>query len=234
VRPDSPNGAALAEREGSWRVLVSPEALQGGESVAGHQLFPEGIPQNVEVCGMPELHLRVSVRSHRAQFIGGWVNNTISDSADDVVAGQIGADFPVVLTRDLARARQWLADRAEKTQRTGLLAVPARSACGRMGWNFHQPSEKEFPIRIGSSTLRVTSDRRSSSKSLRRNSIGRDSKSTGPVSVGAAISPSTRQLGNGVTGGSAGTNGFGRTILYDGNIQRISTASSSPALGEVW
>lgn len=112
-------GRALAEREQRWRVLASPEALRGGESVAGHQLFPDGVPPNIAVCEMAELHLRDSVRSHRAQFIGEWVNNVVSDEA---VAEQAGCDFPVVLTRDLVQARQWLAGRQESSQRTGLLA----------------------------------------------------------------------------------------------------------------
>jgi len=115
-------GRALGERSERWRVLVSPEVMSGGESVAGHQLFPDGVPQNVDVMEVPALHLRVSVRSHRAQFIGEWVNRTISDVSDSAVGRQLGLDFPVSLTRDLARARHWLAERQEKRQRTGLLA----------------------------------------------------------------------------------------------------------------
>jgi hypothetical protein len=115
-------GRALAERRERWRVLVSPEAVQGGESVAGHQLFPDGIPATVDFCPVPELHLRVSTRSHRAQFIGKWVNDIISDGAPRELEARPGPEFPVVLTRDLGRARQWLADRQEMNQRTGLLA----------------------------------------------------------------------------------------------------------------
>lgn len=118
-------GRALAARTEKWRVLVSPEAMAGGESVAGHRLFPHGVPENVEVVEVPELHLRVSVRSHRADFIGEWVNRTLTDGAtrlDECTESCFGSDFPVVLTRDLARARKWLADREEKRQRTGLLA----------------------------------------------------------------------------------------------------------------
>lgn len=118
-------GRALAARRERWRVLVSPEAIVGGESVAGHRLFPDGTPENVEVIAVPELNLRASVRSHRAEFIGEWVNKTLSDIHSAIDAreeAQLGSDFPVVLTRDLARARNWLADRQETTQRTGLLA----------------------------------------------------------------------------------------------------------------
>jgi hypothetical protein len=115
-------GRALAGREFKWRVLVSPEALEGGESVAGHQLFPDGIPAGVEMIRASELHLRVSVRSHRAEFIGEWVNRTLSDAPRIMVSARPTGDFPVVLTRDLGCARQWLNEREEKHQRTGLLA----------------------------------------------------------------------------------------------------------------
>lgn len=115
-------GRALARRDVKWRVLVSSEALKGGESVAGHRLFADGVPPNVEICELPELHLRNSVRSHRAEFIGQWVNDILSDSPDDANGPELGADFPVFLTRDLATARKWLAERQERSQRTGLLA----------------------------------------------------------------------------------------------------------------
>jgi hypothetical protein len=115
-------GRALAERRGNWTVLVSPEALSGGESVAGNQLFPSGVPENVHAVPVPELHLRVSVRSHRAEFIGEWVNRTLSDSLTHFAGARPTSEFPVVFTRDLARTRQWLGERQEKGQRTGLLA----------------------------------------------------------------------------------------------------------------
>jgi hypothetical protein len=115
-------GRALAERANNWRVLVSSEVLSGGESVAGQRLFPAGVPANVNVMDAPQLHLRVNVRSHRADFIGAWVNRALSDLA--AAPGPcLDGDFPVVLTRDLAQARRWLRERQEaKSQRTGLLA----------------------------------------------------------------------------------------------------------------
>jgi hypothetical protein len=115
-------GRALAERAGRWRVLVSSEVLSGGESVAGQKLFPDGVPANVPVVDAPELHLTVNVRSHRAKFIGNWVNQLLSDvptGPSDIVGHH---DFPVVSTRDLNQARDWLRERQERRQRIGLLA----------------------------------------------------------------------------------------------------------------
>jgi hypothetical protein len=115
-------GRALAERADDWQVLVSSEALSGGTSVAGQRLFPDGVPANVLVTEVPALHLSVDVRSHRAKFIGQWVNEILSDIPADQLEPRIDGDFPVLLTRDLNEARRWLRERQEKNQRTGLLA----------------------------------------------------------------------------------------------------------------
>jgi len=115
-------GRALAARTTKWRVLVSPEALAGGESVAGQRLFPDTIPENLAVIAAQELHLNVSVRSHRAKFIGEWVNRILSASRTTTPGVPLDNEFPVVCTRDLPTARRWLHEREEKQQRTGLLA----------------------------------------------------------------------------------------------------------------
>jgi hypothetical protein len=115
-------GRALAERTERWRVLVSPEVVSGGESVAGQKLFPDGEPAGLQKVDTPLMHLGVNVRSHRAQFIGAWVNQVLSDTPLGAMAPDSGGEFPVVLTRDLGQARRWLRERAESHQRTGLLA----------------------------------------------------------------------------------------------------------------
>ena len=118
-------GRALAERGGKWRVLISPEALSGGHSVAGQQMFSGVIPANLEIKSVPELHLSISVRSHRAQLMGEWVNRTISDPNSglaDTPQPALGGDFPIVLTRSLVQLRRWLGERGEEHQRIGLLA----------------------------------------------------------------------------------------------------------------
>jgi hypothetical protein len=76
----------------------------------------------MQIVDVPELHLRVNVRSHRAKYIGAWVNELLSDVSAPAVGPGSDSDFPVVLTRELSQARQWLRERQEKHQRAGLLA----------------------------------------------------------------------------------------------------------------
>jgi hypothetical protein len=135
-------GRALGARNEKWRVLVSPEVLSGGESVAGNQLFPSATPEPVEVVPIPDLHLRVNVRSHRASFIGEWVNRLLSDSGTTI--RDLGAEFPVVLTRDLSRAREWLRERNERSQRTGLLASSGAMRLRAYGLELSSAFRKRF------------------------------------------------------------------------------------------
>jgi hypothetical protein len=116
-------GRALARTGGRWCVLVSPEALIGGPSLAGHRLFADQPPPNCEVTERTSLHLDVSVRSFRAQTITNWVNFLLQGDAE--IARQElekAGEFPLVLTRDLARARNWLRERSRHEHRCGLVA----------------------------------------------------------------------------------------------------------------
>src|SRR5262245_7710291 len=60
-------GRALACSGNHWNVMVSPDIIAGGESVAGHRLFKDAIPPNVQIRQEPALHLAVNVRAPRAQ-----------------------------------------------------------------------------------------------------------------------------------------------------------------------
>ena len=59
-------GRALNCRASAWRVLVSPDAMRGGESVAGSRLFEEPPGPHLTIIESEHFHLHVSVRSPRA------------------------------------------------------------------------------------------------------------------------------------------------------------------------
>jgi hypothetical protein len=116
-------GRALAQADGTWRVLVSPEAVIGGQSLAGHRLFPEGVPLKCDVSEKSPLHLDVSVRSFRAQRMTNWVNFLLKgDPATAQRELENTGEFPLVLTRDLGHAREWLRARSRLERRCGLVA----------------------------------------------------------------------------------------------------------------
>jgi hypothetical protein len=115
-------GRALAARTAPWRVLVSPEALRGGLSLAGHRLFAGLAPSNCCVVEEPALHLDVSVRSFRAQRIAQWVQLVLDGEPEAAGAALAEApEFPLVLTRDVETARRWLRERSRLERRCGLV-----------------------------------------------------------------------------------------------------------------
>ena len=115
-------GDALNRRDCSWRVMASPEVLGGGHSVAGHRLFSATPSANLKLIEAPEFHLDVNVRSPRALRVGEWVNALLARQlSSSSASGSLTQAFPVVLTRGLEDARQWLRARTDGVQRCGLL-----------------------------------------------------------------------------------------------------------------
>lgn len=116
-------GDALAGRPG-WTVVAPPEAITGDPSLAGQRLFRAEPPLGIRV--MPELHLLVSMRAYRAAVVGEWVNAVLAGHPADAAHALNSADeFPVVLTRSLDSAREWLREKVlDRTEPAvvGLLA----------------------------------------------------------------------------------------------------------------
>jgi len=116
-------GRTLRESFSHWQIAVSPEALSGDSSVAGHRLFADGNNASLSIRKEPALHLKVNLRSFRARRLTEWVDAVLSGNAPK--AANIIADlkdFPFVLTRSLPTTRAWLRDRARGLRRCGLVA----------------------------------------------------------------------------------------------------------------
>jgi len=119
-------GRALLSAKKEWSIVASPEGLSGGASVAGHRLFDDGLMTQMDVIFEPLAHLRVSVRSHRAQLIAEWVNDLLALEPVSVFSKSADPrEFPMVVTRDLESARQWLRLRSlsDSDSRCGLVST---------------------------------------------------------------------------------------------------------------
>ncbi len=116
-------GRTLRERFPHWQVAVSPKAISGDTSVAGHRLFADGNCGLLTVRQEPALHLDVNLRSFRARRLAEWVDAMLSGNASKA-AGIVADlnDFPVTITRSLTTARAWLRERARGLRRCGLVA----------------------------------------------------------------------------------------------------------------
>lgn len=108
--------SALEASYPHWQAHLSDSVAQ--REPAAKSLISGGNAQTTSA-----LHLAVSVRSFRAERVSDFVGHVIEGNAD--AASSLSKDlgqFEVVLTRDLAAARQWLRSRRRGTERAGLLA----------------------------------------------------------------------------------------------------------------
>ncbi|HXD29756.1 MAG TPA: DUF2075 domain-containing protein [Pyrinomonadaceae bacterium] len=115
-------GRTLREKFPLWRIAVSPEALHGGTSVAGHKLFEGEKPDSI-ICEDRAFHLDTARRSFRAQQVTEWVEAVLRGDANAAAnIAQTLTEFPMVLTRSLEAARKWLHGRTLGLRRCGLVA----------------------------------------------------------------------------------------------------------------
>ena len=112
---------ALNNQFPHWKVYISPK-LTDPEYAEGR--VNELLKDNVNVNYSEDLHLGVSLRSVRAEKLSAFVHALLS--FDDSAAGiyrEIKDKYPIVLTRDMTKARRWLHDKVRGTERTGVLVT---------------------------------------------------------------------------------------------------------------
>jgi hypothetical protein len=104
-----------------WHVHVSPN-LTDSEYAAGDAL--SHLSGVAHISKDPDLHLSVSMRSFRAENVSTFVKAVLDcevGSAQTLLA-QLRSRFPIVITRDLARAKNWIRSKARGSERFGLVA----------------------------------------------------------------------------------------------------------------
>ncbi len=110
---------ALNEIFTHWRIYIS-DKLTEAEYAEGR--VNELLAGNDKVTFSPELHLGVSLRSFRAENLSAFVHALLSFTPDAAALyDTIKAHYPIVLTRDMAKARAWLRKNTRGSQRSGVL-----------------------------------------------------------------------------------------------------------------
>jgi hypothetical protein len=103
-----------------WHIHISSR-LTDSEYGAGKIL--ERIQTRSNVIKNDALHLSVSMRSFRAETVSLLVKQLLDlekDEAQQTLAN-ISANYPIVLTRDLSKAKIWLRAQARGTERYGIV-----------------------------------------------------------------------------------------------------------------
>ena len=112
--------AALNERFPHWNVYIS-DKLTEPEYAEGkvNELFAK----NRNVKFSDKLHLGVSLRSFRAERLSAFVHSVLSFNTDAsaLYTDVVSHGYPIVMTRSMDKAREWLRQQARGTQQTGIL-----------------------------------------------------------------------------------------------------------------
>jgi hypothetical protein len=101
-----------------WEVYISEYLLQSGDisrtelELVKKQLKPR-----------EDLHLKMSMRSFRSEKVSIFVNQLLALQKEEATETLKELEnYPIVLTRSLDKAKQWLRDHARGSERYGLLA----------------------------------------------------------------------------------------------------------------
>lgn len=107
----------------NWEVFSAPDVALGGSTTIGRSLFPAGADYQGTLETDLRLHLDVSVRNVRCESVTSWVNSVLEGHRQEAKKlAEANSDFPVVLTRSLDVAREWLGKEARGTRHVGLVA----------------------------------------------------------------------------------------------------------------
>ncbi len=103
-----------------WHVYISSR-LSDSEYAAGHAL--DYLRSRSDVTIKDELHLAVSMRSFRAENVSLLVKQLLDLEKDEAcrTLANVSEKYPIMLTRDLAKAKHWLKERARGTERYGIV-----------------------------------------------------------------------------------------------------------------
>lgn len=112
---------ALQEQFPDWHVHISPR-LTESEYAAGEAVKRARALPNTHF--EPDLHLSVPMRSFRAENVSAFVKALLDCAAEEARANfaTLRDRYPIVLTRDLAVAKNWIRAQARGTERFGLVA----------------------------------------------------------------------------------------------------------------
>lgn len=104
-----------------WHMYISAN-LTDSEYAAGKAL--EIIKQRHDIHLDTKLHLAVSNRSFRAENVSAFVKALLDCEKQKAREefSKLETRYPIALTRDLNRAKQWVRSRARGSERFGLVA----------------------------------------------------------------------------------------------------------------
>ena len=113
---------ALNDKFPHWKVYISPK-LTEPEYAEGK--VNELLQENNNVTYSESLHLGVSLRSFRAEKLSAFVHALLALEPEKAskLYDEIKDRYPIVLTRDMDKAKKWLHGKVRGSERTGVLVT---------------------------------------------------------------------------------------------------------------
>ena len=103
-----------------WEVHISPH-LTDSEYAASNAI--ESLKTRRDVHFNEDLHLAVSMRSFRAEHVSSLVKHLLDRDVAQAKAAleEVQLRYPIVITRDITKAKQWLKSQARGSERFGIV-----------------------------------------------------------------------------------------------------------------
>ena len=111
---------AVNETFPDWKVYLSKH-LTDKEYAEGN--IAELVSKNQNAHQVDQLHLSVSMRSFRAENLSKFVHAVLDRNAEQArsVYQEIRERYPIILTRDINKAKRWLEEKARGSERYGIV-----------------------------------------------------------------------------------------------------------------
>jgi len=103
-----------------WHIYISPHLT---DNEYGAEDVLKQIESRKNVNYKEELHLAVSMRSFRSEHVSLLVKQLIDLDVEEAqkTHDKLKEKYPIVITRDLAKAKQWLKNQARGSERYGII-----------------------------------------------------------------------------------------------------------------
>ena len=117
---------ALKKYFKNWNIHISrklTEAEYAEKEVEDLKKLIKDLKDNHKVTYADELHLSVSLRSFRSEKLSAFVYALLNFDVDNArkLYLDIKDKYPIVLTRDISKAKKWLSNKVRGSERTGVL-----------------------------------------------------------------------------------------------------------------
>lgn len=125
--------ASLQRSFPEWDIYISGQ-LTDTEYTQGRQLY-DALDKRLFI--EDDLHLSVSIRSFRAESVAAFVKAILDANTHEarVLFSKVASQYPIVLTRDLMTAKQWLRSKARGSERFGIVASSGAIRLKPLGLN---------------------------------------------------------------------------------------------------